>query len=113
MRDFELEQKEMCRRFDVVYKSLDTTLKLGISDNFFSGVLPLYGLRHCQDNDTCGWYLWAGEEFSTAKDFFKPFHIYHLIVHSPEVLKYLALPEGWRFLTDGEYEDVWFDPKLL
>ena len=112
MKKFELEQIEICRRFNVAYEPLDIKLKLGISDNLFSGDLPLNGLRHLQERDTCGWYLWAGEEFSALDDFFKPLHVYHLIERSPEIIKFLALPAGWRFLVAGEYEDVWFDSEL-
>jgi hypothetical protein len=107
------EQIEICRKYGVECQPLDTVLKLGVSDNFFSGVLPLNGLRHPQEHDTCGWYLWAGEEMSAAEDFFKPMHVYHLIKRCPNTLKYLALPAGWRFLVAGDYEDVWFDAKLL
>ena len=62
---------------------------------------------------TCGWYLWADEEMSEDDDFFKPMHVYHLIERCPNVVKYLALPPGWRFLLAGDHEDVWFDAKLL
>jgi hypothetical protein len=38
----------------------------------------------------------------------------HLSSWRPEVLKFLGLPPGWRFLTDVKgYEDVWHDPSLL
>jgi hypothetical protein len=30
-----------------------------------------------------------------------------------EILKFLGLPPGWRFLTDGLYVDVWYDAALL
>lgn len=113
MKDLEPEQKELCRRFGVIYQPPKFDLKLGVSDNFFSGVLPLNGLRHKPEQETCGWYLWAGEVFSEDADFFKPLHVYHLLERSPKVLKYLALPEGWRFLVAGEYEDVWLDASLL
>jgi hypothetical protein len=26
---------------------------------------------------------------------------------------FLGLPPGWRFLTDGDYVDVWYDADLL
>ena len=107
------EQIETCRKYGVKYQPLDIGLKLGVSDSFFSDVLPLNGLRHPQRNGTCGWYLWAGEETSEAEDFFKPMHAYHLVERCPSVAKYLALPAGWRFLTAGAYEDVWFDARLL
>jgi len=46
-------------------------------------------------------------------DFFEPVHGHHLLEWNRGVLKYLALPPGWRFLVAGDYEDVWFDVKLL
>jgi hypothetical protein len=107
------EQIEICRKYGTEYQPLDVGLKLGVSDNFFSGLLPLNGLHHPQENDTGGWYLWAGEEMSEAEDFFKPMHIYHLVERCPSVARYLALPAGWRFLVAGDYQDVWFDAGLL
>ena len=51
---------------------------------------------------------------SEAPDFFSPLHVEHLAAHLPKVVEYLDLPPGYRFLIDGEnYEDVWFDEKLL
>jgi hypothetical protein len=40
-------------------------------------------------------------------------HVWHLANWRPEVLRFLGLGPGWRFLMDGAYEDVWHDPKLL
>ncbi len=65
------------------------------------------------EGDTCGWYLWAGEEFSWDADFFQPVHVEHLRLWRPEVSQYLALPPGWRFLIAPGYEDVWYDEGLL
>ena len=107
------EQREICLKYGLEYEPLDFGLKLGISDNLFTDLLPQNGLRHPQEHGTCGWYLWAGEELSEADDFFKPMHVYHLIESCPSVLKYLAMPAGWRFLIAGDYEDVWFDAALL
>lgn len=107
------EQIEVCRGYGVEYQPLDFGLKLGVSENFFSGVLPLNGLRHPQDYPTCGWYLWASEQFSEADDFFQSLHVFHLVERCPKIIKYLALPVGWRFLIANDYEDVWFDENLL
>ena len=66
---------------------------IGVADNVGSGVLPLNGLRHRQ-GQTSGWFVWAGEGFDEAPDFFKP-----------------PVPVGDSLTpTDG---DVWFDPSLL
>ena len=113
MISIEQEQREFCQKHGVEYQPLDFNLKIGISDNLFSDVLPLNGLRHPEENNTCGWYLWRGEEMSDDEDFFKPIHLYHLAERKPELMKYLSLPSGWRFLLAGDYEDVWFDASLL
>jgi hypothetical protein len=64
--------------------------------------------------DTSGWYIWAGEGSpSSDPDFFVPLHLEHLSEWRPEILKFLGLPPGWRFLTAGKYEDVWYDATLL
>lgn len=113
MLEIEKQQKEICEKYKVPFQHLDFNLKLGIADNYFEGIFPLNGLRQKQENGTCGWYLWAGEEFLEDEDFFKPLHVYHLAEKKPEIIKYPALPEGWRFLVAENYEDVWFDENLI
>jgi hypothetical protein len=56
---------------------------------------------------------WARTEFSTDLDFFQPMHAKHLRERCPEIIRFLALPPGWRFLVAGDYEDVWWDETLL
>jgi len=70
-------------------------------------------LRHPGVKGTCGWYIWAGEEFSEDSDFFRPVRVSHLEEHCPEAIPYLALAPGYRFLVAPGYEDVWFDSSLL
>ena len=111
--DLEEIQIDVCRKYDAVFQASNPSSKLGISDNFRSGEKPLNGLRHNPEANTCGWYIWAGEEFSDAPDFFKPLHVSHLIETLPIVLPYLGLAPGWRFLIAEDYVDVWFDAKLL
>lgn len=86
---------------------------LGISDNVRGGTKPINGLRHSKTENTTGWYIWAGEQFSEDDDFFKPLHVSHLDDWCSQVIPYLGLPPGWRFLIADEYEDVWFDECLL
>ena len=77
------------------------------------GRVPFNGLRHPPEGNMNGWYLWCGEEFPSDDDAFSPLHPHHLIQLRPEVLKFLGLPPGYRFLLAENYEDVWFDPSLL
>jgi hypothetical protein len=73
-------------------------LKVGIARNVREGLQPLNGLRINPSSDTTGWYFWAGQEKSDDPDFFLPLHVEHLKTWCPEVLPYLSLPPGWRFL---------------
>ena len=87
--------------------------KLGVSLNVRDGLWPINGLRHPPAADTCGWYVWAGEELRADDDFFKPVHLEHVKDWCPTALPFLGLPPGWRFLIAPNQQDVWFDPALL
>jgi hypothetical protein len=113
MENLEHLQSELCRKYGVPVSFPSRHLKLGVSADFFSGKLPLNGLRHPAGDGTCGWFLWAGQEFSSAPDFFQPMHVEHIFERCPRVLPYLALPPGWRFLLADGYDDVWQDNSLL
>ena len=88
---------------------------VAFNSSLFTNVQPINGLRHKKEGTIDGWYLWSGDEIpQDDKDFFKPIHVEHLILKRNIVLKYLGLPEGWRFqIDDVGYEDVWFDKSLL
>ena len=107
------EQRKICEKYGATPLDAPPHLKAGVAANVVSDVVPLNGLRHPPDGDTTGWYLWAGEELLSDPHFFRPVHIEHLSQMQPGVLKYLALPPGWRFLIAGDYEDVWYDESLL
>lgn len=75
---------------------------------------PLNGLRSRPVGTTAGWYIWGGDTLSTDPDFFSPLHVSHLPEHCPDVLPYLALPPGWRFLLGShDHADVWYDEQIL
>lgn len=106
------QQVEICSRFGAPYVCCDFDLKVGVSMNVRSGMMPLNGLRVEPDGKTCGWYIWAGEEWSNEEGFFVPLHVQHLGEWAPIILPYLGLAPGWRFLVTTNYEDVWRDDKL-
>ena len=87
-------------------------MKVGLAKNVRTSDLPIHGLRHPPEADTSGWFIWAGEELSDHPDFFEPTHVGHLAELIPEVMPYLALPPGWRFLIAPGHEEVWEDPSL-
>jgi hypothetical protein len=77
------------------------------------GLRPLNGLRHLPHRGTAGWYIWGGEELSQDPNFFQPVPFSHLPERCPEVVQYLALPPGSRFLIADGHEDVWHDPTIV
>jgi hypothetical protein len=106
------EQAAVCRRFGSPVCVPTSDLKVGIALSTL-GLRPLNALRHPVEAGTCGWYIWAGEEFSYADDFFEPLHVAHLAEYCPELLPYIGLAPGWRVLLAPGYEDVWYDKSLL
>ncbi|MEI6950840.1 hypothetical protein V9K67_26910, partial [Paraflavisolibacter sp. H34] len=108
--NFVSEQISTCQTHGAEYSPVDPFQIVGLADDLSQ--VSFNGLRHPVDNSS-GWFLWSGD-YNDDDNFFKPYHIWHLMYSKPEVLKYLGLASGYRFLIDDEgYEDVWFDESLL
>jgi len=107
------EQRATCKRYGLSPVPSAPDLKVGLARNVREGGWPLNGLRHEPVGDTTGWYVWAGAELSDDPSFFEAVHVRHLAEIRPEILRFLALPPGWRFLAAPGYEDVWEDEALL
>lgn len=104
-------QKEICEKVNSAWRPVNPNHKIGISENLGSD--PVHGLRHPPEKGTTGWFIWTGE-YSTADDFFKPIHAGHLLQKRPDLIKYLGLQPGYRFLIDNQgHEDIWEDKELL
>jgi hypothetical protein len=107
----EQDQVAVCREHGREFTPCPPDSKIGIATQTL-GQTPIHGLRHPPVGDTNGWYVWAGG-YSSDKDFFKPLHASHVAQRLPEVVRFLGLPPGSRFLLAGEHVDVWFDESLL
>src|SRR5258705_3337297 len=110
--DFDKEQKKVCADYKAPFVETPSFLKVGISLKVKEGIYPINGLRHPLQGDTSGWYIWDGE-FLDDPNFFVPLHIEHMQEWCPDVIKFLGLGPGWRFLFAPDYEDVWEDKNLL
>jgi len=107
-------QKKICLKYGTDYVSSPPNLKVGISSNAKNHVYPINGLRHQPIGDTTGWYIWAGTGGPGKEiDFFLPLHVTHLQEYCPDVIDYLGLPPGWRFLIAPGYVDVWYDENIV
>lgn len=112
MKSVKQIQAEICRKYGADCELPNSKSKVGIALNTLDQA-PLNALRHSAEADTCGWYIWGGEELSQASDFFQPLHVEHLAEKCAEIVPYLGLAPGWRVLLAGDYVDVWYDEALL
>lgn len=104
------KQKEICEKYDSKWTPINKKLRLGASTDLISD--PINGLRHRSNKGTTGWFIWTGD-YSEAEDFFKPICAEHLLQIRPQIIKYLGLDVGYRFLANSSgYEDVWYDEAL-
>lgn len=105
-----VKQKDICKKYTSKWSLINKKLHIGISNNYF--LQPVNGLRHSSENGTVGWYIWFGE-FKNDDDFFKPMCAEHLLEINPNIIQYLGLDVGFRFLIDcNGYEDVWEDENI-
>jgi hypothetical protein len=111
-RNIEQAQTAFCVEYATQHVPAPPESKLGFALKT-KGKQPINGLRHPVHGETCGWYIWCGQDFSDAPDFFSPIHTKHVYEDYPELEKLLGLPPGYRFLLAGEYLDVWYDESLL
>ena len=85
----EEDQRAFSRHQSAAYVDSSPESKLGFALST-KGLTPVNGLRHPPQGDTNGWYLWCGEQYSDAPDFFQPLHTRHVHDEFPEVAKLLA-----------------------
>lgn len=88
------QQKRFCRHFGADFLPSDEWLKIGISRDFDPERIPIHGLRHPPEGDTTGWYIWSGEDFSEARDFFVVWHTRHVYDRYPALGMCLGLAPG-------------------
>jgi hypothetical protein len=104
-------QEDICRRFAADFVPTDLQATLAVALDTLGSAAPLHGLRQQPEGGGCGWYIWAGDA-SADPNFFESVHALYLCDTIPQVLPYLGLGPGWRFLLAPGYEDVWFDPNV-
>ena len=101
------KQKEICLKYNTKWSPINYKLKVGVSTDLKSD--PLNGKREKAESGITGWYIWSGA-YDDKDDFFQPLCAEHLLQIRPEIIKYLGLDIGFRFLMDKDgYEDVWLD----
>lgn len=101
------EQKLLCEEFGSTYIELHGDDVVAVAVQTLNQD-PIVGIRKTPEtSENVSWYIYGGE-LQDGADFFETMTIKKLQDIIPEVLPYLALDIGYRFMIDGdEYEDVW------
>jgi hypothetical protein len=98
-------QEKICSKYGMPVQPPEEMVAIAIDS---LGKSPIYGTRvQLPEDGNISWFIHCGE-FSDADDFYKPVHVHHLSEMLPQVVNYLCLPTGAKFIIDtAGYEDVW------
>lgn len=101
------EQKLLCEEFESSYIKVSGDDVVAVAVNTLNQE-PIVGIRKKPEaEENVAWFIYGGE-MGEGEDFFETMTVRELQDILPEVLPYLALAEGFRFMIDREdYEDVW------
>jgi hypothetical protein len=73
--------------------------------------LPVQGIRYPSPEHMSGWWITTDHYDGNIKSL-RHEHTYHVTAARPDLARYLALPNGFRF-NFAVAEEVWFDEKVL
>lgn len=101
------DQEEMCKYFrtEPIYPLFNQNIV--ISKGIYEG-LSVDAVRYTSPEHMTGWWL-TSDLYDDNIDSLMNVHYYHVAFTRPDLLKYLALPYGFRFCTADSKEDIWFD----
>ena len=83
-----------------------TVLSAGVVEG-----LPVQGIRYPSPDHMSGWWITTDFYDGNIKSL-RHEHTYHVTAARPDLAKYLALPNGFRFNFSAARE-IWFDEKVL
>lgn len=108
MMSLKEQQQHICARYhsDFEAPQPDEIVAVALAT---LGRMPIVGERIVlEDGKNVSWFIHCGAH-SDADDFYQAVHWHHLAEMLPEVLPYLGLAQGFRFMIDREgHEEVWY-----
>ncbi|KAA2217749.1 immunity protein Imm33 domain-containing protein [Chryseobacterium sediminis] len=101
------QQGEICWQQNLIPLFPNFSQSVVISDGVYEGK-DIEGIRYDSPQDESGWYLITDDYNDDIKSL-KMVHFYHVAFARPDILKYLAIPFGYRFIMKegniGIYKD--------
>ena len=101
------EQGELCWQQNLIPLFPSFNQSVIISDGVYEGK-DIEGIRYESPQDESGWYLITDDYNDDIKSL-KKVHFFHVAFARPDILKYLALPFGYRFIMQNGNIEVYKD----
>jgi hypothetical protein len=99
------EQESECAKFNVSCMFPFFSQNIAISKGVYEG-LAIEAVH------MSGWWL-TTDLFDDDTNSLMNVHFFHVAFKRPEILRFLALPFGYRFLFSKNIENIWYDEKVL
>jgi hypothetical protein len=103
------EQHLICQQHGAEFRPPRPDKLTVISKGVLEG-LQVQGVRYPSPDHMSGWWI-TTDQYDGDTNSLKREHTYHVTAARPDLAKYLALPEGFRFDLSVR-KDVWLDEKV-
>jgi hypothetical protein len=103
-------QSEECRAPAAAFDPPAPHTRVVVSDGVFEDAPGLEGVRYPSPPHMSGWWL-TTDRYDGNADSLRTEHLGHLTARRPDLVRYLALPFGYRFWGAPE-RHVRFDPEV-
>lgn len=84
--------------------------KIALTEDIYNGS-EINGVRYGAPSHMTGWYLTSNSYKGDIKRLIVDY-LYFIINNRFDIVKFLALPTGYRFYKDSEEEGFWFDDQI-
>jgi hypothetical protein len=101
------DQHDFCVEVGAQFAPPRADKKAAISAGVYEGE-PVEAVRYPSPEHMSGWWLTTDRYNGDIKSL-QVVHLYHVSAARPELVRYLALPYGWRFASGGQ---AWFDERV-
>ena len=103
------DQHVVCEKFSGEFSAPLADKLAVISEGVLEGD-PVQGVRYPSPEHMSGWWI-TTDRYNGEINTLKNEHLYHVTAARPELVRYLGLPDGFRFDLSAR-EDVWFDQDV-
>jgi hypothetical protein len=102
------DQHQICQKVGASFSPPQLDQMVVISDGVYEGD-EAEGVRYPSPGHMSGWWL-TTDRFNGDTSTLKTVHVHHVSALRPDLVKFFALPFGYRFFSPQS--DVWFDQTV-